>query len=76
MKRRGFSPKYSQNAAKFARIRRLPDIYDYSPTKEDIELSRSRIEEKLRLRPTWYRWTKPIQNENTGRNEEHCSEVT
>lgn len=31
---------------------------DYIPTNDDIEVSRSRIKEKIALKPNWYRWTK------------------
>lgn len=31
---------------------------NYQPTKEDIELSRNRIIEKIDKKPQWYRWTK------------------
>ena len=32
--------------------------YDWKPTQEDIELSRARIQEKIAMKPDWYRWTK------------------
>lgn len=30
---------------------------NYTPTKEEIELSRARIEEKLKEKPSFYKWT-------------------
>lgn len=36
----------------------MSDLYnDYIPTVEAIELSRSRIKEKLEAKPLWYKWT-------------------
>ena len=58
MKFRGF--KLSYNLDSFLQyVDKLPfeDIQTYKPTKEDVELSRNRIIEKLKLKPNWYRWT-------------------
>lgn len=32
-------------------------ILSYKPNEKDIELSRSRIIEKIKQKPDWYRWT-------------------
>ena len=32
-------------------------LNQYQPTKEDIDLSRNRIIEKISQKPSWYRWT-------------------
>ena len=32
-------------------------LNQYQPTKEDIEVSRNRIIEKLNMKPSWYKWT-------------------
>ena len=34
----------------------LPEV-DYNPSKEDVELSRKRINEKVAQKPFWYKWT-------------------
>lgn len=59
MKYRGFTVNYPHED-----LEKLADekqIYMYSkpytPTPEDIELSRNRIIEKLKQKPDWYRWT-------------------
>ena len=31
---------------------------DWQPTEKDIQLIRTRINEKISQKPTWYRWTK------------------
>ena len=57
MKKRGFKP---DSARKFpVNIFRDNGLYnDWKPKKEDYKIIRQRIEEKIALRPGWYRKTK------------------
>lgn len=58
MKFRGFKLSYDLDSF-LQYVDKLPfeDYQRYKPTKKDVELSRCRIVEKLRLKPNWYRWT-------------------
>lgn len=40
----------------------MPRVFeqsDWTPSEEEIEVSRERIREKLRMKPLFYRWTRP-----------------
>lgn len=61
MKQRGFSLNYQPDelyicATKQAYISEYRWLH-YVPTNEDVELSRNRIIEKIKMKPNWYKWT-------------------
>lgn len=60
MKYRGFKVNYSYEdlagLAENNQITRCTSSYD--PTENDLKLSKDRIAEKIKLKPTWYKWTK------------------
>ena len=58
MKFRGFKLSYDLDSF-IQYVDKLPfvDFQTYRPTRRDVELSRNRIVEKLKLKPNWYRWT-------------------
>ena len=55
LKRRGF--KLTQYEP-FEMPRKFPQLDDWQPVESEIEESRERIEEKLAMKPQFYRWTK------------------
>lgn len=61
MKFRGFNPdpKFSHNflAKKISQCPHLAEI-NYKFEQSEIEISRNRLIEKIKLKPQWYRWTK------------------
>ena len=61
MKYRGFKPGFSQSALIYMAVYWCGCaswlFNDYEPTNLDIVINRSRIVEKYRLKPNWYRWT-------------------
>ncbi len=56
MKRRGMNPDPERSF----KIEQWPaEFYkDWKPKKKDFLIIRKRIEEKIKMKPTWYRWTK------------------
>ena len=56
---RGFTVNYThKDLSKFTVNTPMPLPIPYIPTEQDIELSRNRIIEKIKMKPNWYRWTK------------------
>jgi len=54
MKRRGMNPDSNR---KFKKEQFPLKFYnDWSPTLKDLEIIRKRINEKIELKPGWYRW--------------------
>ena len=59
MKYRGFKVNYPHQQLLlyvYANVN-IQLLNQYQPTKEDIEVSRNRIIEKLNMKPSWYKWT-------------------
>ena len=59
MKYRGFKVNYPHQQLLlyvYANVN-IQLLNQYKPTKEDIDVSRNRIIEKISLKPDWYRWT-------------------
>ena len=55
MKSRGMNPNSDR---KFKRYQWPDELYnDWSPTKKDQMIIRQRIEEKMKMKPNWYRQT-------------------
>jgi len=55
MKSRGMNPNSDR---KFKRYQWPDELYnDWSPTKKDQMIIRQRIEEKIKMKPNWYRQT-------------------
>ena len=58
---RGFSLRYSPDELYFCAIEQAYGSeyrwLHYVPTKEDVELSRNRIIEKIKMKPNWYKWS-------------------
>jgi len=54
LKRRGFNLTIDEP---FLMNRRFPQIDDWKPSYPEIQVSRQRIQEKLDLKPDFYRWT-------------------
>ena len=60
MEYRGFKANYNYDSLKEFIMKNLKpeNNNDYYPTNDDINLSRNRIIDKIKLKPSWYRWTK------------------
>ncbi len=57
MKKRGFNPDKTRIFPKDVFVKN--DLYnDWTPNPEDYKLIRQRIEEKIAMKPNWYRKTK------------------
>lgn len=53
MRKRGFKTNYDSESLKtYVKYNR-----DYKPTKKDVEVSRKRINEKLEMKPDFYKWS-------------------
>ena len=60
MQSRGMNPNPKR---KFKKEQWPNDLYkDWEPKPKDIQLVRKRIKDKINQKPTWYRWTKKIDN--------------
>lgn len=59
MKHRGFKFNYEWSTLAYYAMQQFgPEIFTtYDVTNKDIKLSRSRIIEKIKQKPDWYRWT-------------------
>lgn len=59
MKHRGFKVNYPyEDLAKLAEDNQITWYTKmYFPTEQDIRLSRNRLKEKVKLKPTFYKWT-------------------
>jgi len=54
MKRRGMSPDSNR---RFKKNQFPLNFYnDWTPTSKDLEIIRKRINEKIKLKPGWYKW--------------------
>ena len=54
MKRRGMSPDSNR---RFKKNQFPLNFYnDWAPTSKDLEIIRKRINEKIKLKPGWYKW--------------------
>lgn len=59
--RRGFSISFTGELLSSNELENLKrdshQIFGWSPSNDEIAISRNRINEKLKLRPTFYKWT-------------------
>lgn len=58
MKRRGMKP----NERRIFKEDQWPSLLynDWRPSKRDMDIVRSRILEKINLKPNWYRWSRSV----------------
>ena len=58
MKARGMNPDPER---KFKREQWPDELYgDWTPTPDEHLIVRQRIQERIDMKPDWYRWTKPV----------------
>ena len=60
MKRRGMKPDPTRV---FKREQWPDELYlDWEPTETEQLIVRQRIQERIAVKPDWYRWTKPVRS--------------